>query len=74
MITSAAGTEKRILSLLENWGDALTGLQIDMPEREELDGAILCPACKTIHGRCHEAVYPLLTLYERTGKKVCNAQ
>lgn len=60
-------TERLVSGLLRDWGDALVKLQIDMPERPELDGGIMCPACKMIHGRCHEAVYPLMRLAADTG-------
>ncbi len=62
------GTERLITGLLRDWGDALTELQIDMPGRPEFDGGIMCPACKMIHGRCHEAVYPFMCLASLTGK------
>lgn len=61
--------EKRISALLIQWCDALLRLQIDMPEYGQLDGGILCPACGTVHGRCHEAVYPLMCAAEITGEE-----
>ena len=39
-----------------------------MPEHPEFDGGILCPSCRMIHGRCHDAVYPLLYMADRTGE------
>lgn len=54
--------------LLLTWCDALTRLQIDLPQ-PELNGGILCPACGMIHGRCIEAVYPLMRAAESTGEK-----
>ena len=60
-------TERLVSGLLRDWGDALVKLQIVMPERPELDGGIMCPACKIIHGRCHEVVYPLMRLAADTG-------
>ncbi len=69
MRQDAKQTEKTLSALLETWGGALTRLQIDMPDEKALDGGILCPCCGMIHGRCHEAVYPLLTLAERTGDR-----
>ncbi|MCR5782047.1 MAG: hypothetical protein K6G90_04845 [Clostridia bacterium] len=62
-------TEKPVSGLLSDWGEALVKLQIVMPERPELDGGIMCPACRMIHGRCHEAVYPLMCLAARTGEE-----
>ncbi len=56
-----------VLGLLHDWCDAILGLQLDMPDRPELDGGILCPACQIVHGRCQETLYPLLALARRTG-------
>ncbi|MBQ7547143.1 MAG: hypothetical protein IJT41_09285 [Clostridia bacterium] len=63
---SAQTVDRAFFSLLREWCDALCALQSDAPD-PSLSGGILCPACKTIHGRCHEAVYPLLYTAERTG-------
>ncbi|MBR3505277.1 MAG: hypothetical protein IKO07_13690 [Clostridia bacterium] len=60
--------ESEVFSLLKAWCDALTGLQLDMPGRGEFDGGLLCPACKIIHGRCHDAVYPMMVMAKRTGE------
>ncbi|MCR5264826.1 MAG: hypothetical protein K6D94_13195, partial [Clostridiales bacterium] len=59
--------ESEVLSLLIKWCDALIDDQLDMPGRLEFDGAVLCPACHVIHGRCHDAVYPLMTAADLTG-------
>ncbi|MCU1324551.1 MAG: hypothetical protein JWM43_4200 [Acidobacteriaceae bacterium] len=32
-----------------------------------LDGALLCPACAIVHGRCADAIYPLLHVAHTTG-------
>lgn len=69
MTQSAEQTGRVLFDLLRQWGDGLLRLQTDLPGAPALDGGILCPACKMIHGRCHEAVYPLLFLAERTGEK-----
>ncbi len=69
MRQTAADTENALLCLLRQWGDALLRLQADLPDVPALDGGILCPACGMIHGRCHEAAYPLLTLAARTGEE-----
>ena len=61
--------EGEVFSLLKTWCDALIGLQLDMPGRGDFDGAILCPACKVIHGRCHDAVYPMMVMARRTGEE-----
>ena len=59
--------ENEVFSLLKAWCDALIRLQIDMPGRSDFDGALLCPACKVIHGRCHDAIYPMMAVADRTG-------
>ena len=58
-----------IYGLLREWADGLLRLQIDNPACSSLHGAILCPACKTVHGRCHEAVYPLMYMAQATGEE-----
>ena len=59
--------ENEYFELLKTWCDALIRYQLDMPEFPEFDGGIACPSCKMIHGRCHDAIYPMMTMYSRTG-------
>ncbi len=54
--------------LLREWMDAVLSYTLNDRRHPSLDGAIVCPACMMIHGRCHEAVYPLLFLAEDTGE------
>ena len=54
--------------LLKEWLDALLSYTVNDPAHPSLDGAILCPACTHIHGRCHEAVYPLLAMADFSGE------
>ena len=68
-LLAAAKIENGLFGLLREWCDALVRLQIDKPDDASLHGGILCPACKMIHGRCHEAAYPLLAAARRTGEK-----
>ena len=63
---SSAAMEREVFDLLRRWGDALVSLQIRSAD-PKTDGGILCPACGRIHGRCHEAAYPLLCIAARTG-------
>ena len=42
-------------------------LQIYKPENAEVHGALDCPACNKIHGRCMDAVYPFMYMAEKTG-------
>ena len=48
--------------LLTKWCDSLLRLQIKGTGEKRLDGAILCPACGKIHGRCGEVMYPFLKM------------
>lgn len=52
--------------LLKSWCDALVRHQLTQLTDPGLYGAILCPACSAVHGRCHGAVYPLLFLASQT--------
>lgn len=60
--------QSKTLHLLQAWCDELIHLQISMPGNADFDGAILCPACKLIHGRCHDAIYPLMYMADATGE------
>jgi hypothetical protein len=53
--------------LLETWCDGLLAHQSTNPD-PALRGALLCPACAILHGRCGDAVYPLLRMAHTTGK------
>ena len=53
--------------LLETWCDGLLAHQSTNPN-PALRGSLLCPACAIIHGRCGDAVYPLLRVAHTTGK------
>jgi hypothetical protein len=54
--------------LLETWCDGLLTHQETTIHNPALRGALLCPACAIIHGRCGDAVYPLLRVAHTTGK------
>ncbi len=68
MLQTESQTRETVGSLLKRWCDALIRLQVDLPGEPALDGGILCPCCRMIHGRCHEAVYPLLAAAALTGE------
>ena len=53
--------------LLETWCDGLIAHQSTNPD-PALRGALLCPACAIIHGRCGDAVYPLFRMAHTSGK------
>lgn len=67
MILKRADAEQAVFALLRQWCDALVAHQIRAPHDPTRDGGLLCPACGRIHGRCADAVAPLLLLAERTG-------
>jgi hypothetical protein len=53
--------------LLATWCDGLIAHQVSAIQDPALHGALLCPACGIIHGRCGDAVYPLLRMARTTG-------
>jgi hypothetical protein len=54
--------------LLRDWCDGLVRLQFRDVSRPETCGAFQCPGCGFIHGRCGDAVYPLLHIAKKTGR------
>ena len=54
---------------LEIWCDGLAAHQITELSSPAFKGGLLCPACALIHGRCGDAVYPLLRVAHSTGKE-----
>ena len=56
-------------ALLNQWCDTLLKLQVHNTENPFLDGGILCPACGRIHGRCFDAIYPLMYMADVTGNE-----
>ena len=67
MIITKNELRSKIFHLLQAWCDELIHLHISMPGNTDFDGAILCPACKVIHGRCHDAIYPMMYMADATG-------
>ena len=59
----------RMEALLKRWCDAIVALQIRTPDRPELKGGILCPACGFLHGRIGDIAYPFAYLHSRTGER-----
>ena len=53
--------------LLQKWCDGLLSVQVTSIANPALRGGLLCPACGLIHGRCGDAVYPLLRVAHSTG-------
>jgi hypothetical protein len=54
--------------LLQSWCDGLVARQVTAIREPGLYGGLLCPACALIHGRCADAVYPLLRMARTTGE------
>ncbi|WP_337337023.1 hypothetical protein [Microbacterium marmarense] len=55
--------------VLADWCDALLRHQIWDPDVPARHGALMCPACDMIHGRCWEAAYPLMHRAKATGNR-----
>lgn len=55
--------------LLRDWCDGMLGVRIDTPDDSTRHGALDCPGCKFIHGRCMDAVYPFLHMAKMTGEE-----
>ncbi|WP_204344069.1 hypothetical protein [Psychroserpens algicola] len=58
-----------ISSLLKDWSDGMLKVQINNPSNLDEHGALGCPSCSHIHGRCMDAVYPFLYMADKTGDK-----
>ncbi|WP_089408422.1 twin-arginine translocation signal domain-containing protein [Granulicella rosea] len=54
--------------LLRSWCDGLIAHQVTNVSDPASHGAFLCPSCAMIHGRCGDAVYPLLAAARATGQ------
>ena len=58
--------KKLCFDLLKDWCDGLLSTQIANIGDPTIDGAFHCRACKVFHGRCPDAVYPLVYMYKET--------
>ena len=56
-------------NLLKDWCDGMLRVQIINPSNLEEHGALDCPSCSHIHGRCMDAVYPFLYMADVTGEQ-----
>ncbi|WP_299130099.1 hypothetical protein [uncultured Winogradskyella sp.] len=56
-----------IANLLKDWSDGMLKVQINNPSNLDEHGALGCPSCSHIHGRCMDAVYPFLYMADKTG-------
>jgi hypothetical protein len=62
------GEEQLYSGTLRIWCDGLLERQITEMREPAFYGGLLCPACAFIHGRCGDAVYPLLRMAHTTGE------
>ncbi len=53
---------------LKTWCDGLLARQVTEMRDPAFYGGLLCPSCVFIHGRCGDAVYPLLRMAHTTGE------
>ncbi|WP_298878608.1 hypothetical protein [uncultured Polaribacter sp.] len=56
-----------ITGLLKDWSDGMLKVQINNSANLDEHGALGCPSCSHIHGRCMDAVYPFLYMADKTG-------
>lgn len=55
--------------LLQSWGQGLLHYQVKDQALKGLYGGILCPACNMVHGRCGDAIFPLLYLAHKSNNQ-----
>ena len=60
---------QRVFDLLKSWCDRLLSYELREIDTPYLKGALVCPACGLIHGRCADLVFPLTLLYAETGNE-----
>lgn len=67
--TDQQTTEQKLYSdLLKAWCDGMLARQVTEFRDPAFYGGLLCPSCVLIHGRCGDAVYPLLRMAHVTGE------
>lgn len=72
--SDAAAYTKLVENLLETWCEGMIKHQIVDEADPSRHGALWCPACQKIHGRCMDAVYPFMHMAHKSGdKKYLNA-
>jgi hypothetical protein len=64
----ANGLRPLMHNLLLDWCDALVRLQVRDDPNPAMNGMFHCPACSQPHGRCGDAVFPLLYAAKVTGQ------
>ncbi|NJX14291.1 hypothetical protein [Tamlana crocina] len=61
--------QKQCFNLLKTWCDAMIREQVNNENDPVMHGTLYCRACETVHGRAHDAVYPLMCMADITGDK-----
>ena len=65
---TASSEQKLYAETLKTWCDGLLARQVTEMRDAAFHGGLLCPSCAFIHGRCGDAVYPLLRMAHTTGE------
>ncbi|WP_188760624.1 hypothetical protein [Edaphobacter acidisoli] len=65
--TPQTAEQKLYAGLLKTWCDGIIARQITELRDPAFYGGLLCPSCALIHGRCGDAVYPLLKMAHTSG-------
>jgi len=65
---SHSAEERLYAETLKTWCDGLLARQVTELRDPAFYGGFLCPSCAFIHGRCGDAVYPLLRMAHTTGE------
>ncbi len=69
VVPATQSAEQRLYAeTLKTWCDGLVARQVTEFRDSAFYGGLLCPACALIHGRCGDAVYPLLRMAHTTGE------
>jgi len=61
--------QKQSFNLLKTWCDAMIRDQVNDENDPVTNGTLYCHACKTVHGRANDAVYPFMYMADATGEK-----
>jgi hypothetical protein len=61
--------QKQAFNLLKTWCDAMIRDQVNNESDPVTNGTLYCHACKTVHGRANDAVYPFMYMADATGEK-----
>jgi len=68
-LTHSLAFKNLITDLLKDWCDGMLRVQIHNPNNLKEHGALGCPSCDHIHGRCMDAVYPFMYMADVSGEK-----